>query len=159
MPGRIRSPGTRKGKRNHLQFRTNVFTRGKRKDKRSETFFSNPLCISKTYLKLIRYQPNMLLAHPFSPLPCSPQPTCGSFHAATGGMLHAVLASPAIQSCPQTASACRPYPQPPLLLTKYTWLLCWISKIKSFSAGSDTSFYLRKIFFNSILCKCSSVFQ
>lgn len=131
MPGRIRSPGTRKGKGNHLQFRTNLFSRGKKKIKDLRL----PSLIHFVYPKPIwnyySISPNVLLAHPFSPLHYSPQPTCGSFHAATGGVLHTLPASPAIQSCPQTASARRPYPQPSLL--------CFSQNIPGHCAGSAKS--------------------
>lgn len=67
IPGRKHSPGRRKGKGNHLQFRTDLFTKGKI-DRGCETFSSNLLYISKICLKhgLRCYQ----WAH-FPPLPCS----------------------------------------------------------------------------------------
>lgn len=139
MPGRRHSPGRRKGKGNHLQFKTNLFTNGKI-DRRWETLSSNPICISKIYLKhiLMCYQ----WVH-FPPLPCS------SLHKATTAMLCTLWVSssgPAWKCC-----FCLQTFKPPFCthspLRKYSSLLSWVGRTKTLSARISLS-YSEKVTLN-----------
>lgn len=99
MPGRIRSLDENQGKGNHLQFRRNLFTGG---NNRSETFLSNPFCISKICLEddLMSHQ---LLYFPFYlAAPCIKPP-----------VLCCTLCTPSPVDLPGNAAlAVRWYPMP-----------------------------------------------
>lgn len=124
-------------------------------DIRSETFCSNPLFISKIYLKhdlmccqLVHFPLCLTAPCIKPPLLCctlcgSPQP----YSSACKSCSCLKVITKALLFCTHS------------LLRKYTSLLSWMGKTKSLSAGTNAFLYLEKITLNSIPFKTSALFQ